>query len=142
MGNAMIPGFAQAASQAQLWVNELAAELHWNERRAWRLLKSVLRALQDFLPPSEMADLAAQLPVLLRGAYFEGWKPGAHAPGRRGGPDFLARIDAEFANDRLANSDNAIRAVFRLLERHVSVGEIEQVRHSLRKSMRELWPEH
>jgi uncharacterized protein (DUF2267 family) len=142
MGHVMVPGFPQAASQAQLWVNELAAELRWNERRAWRLLKSVLRALRDFLPPAEMADLAAQLPVLLRGACFEGWRPGAQIGEKRSRQDFLARIDAEFANDRLPDAEEAIRAVFRLLERHVSVGEIEQVRHSLRKSMRELWPEH
>jgi uncharacterized protein (DUF2267 family) len=138
----MVPGFPQAASHAQLWANELAAELRWNERRAWRLLKSVLRALRDVLPPSEMADLAAQLPVLIRGAYFEGWRPGAETSKGRGRQEFLARIDAEFANDRLGDGDAAIRAVFRLLERHISLGEVEQVRNSLRKSMRELWPEH
>lgn len=50
-----------AAEQAQQWVNELAKDLDWNEQEAFRLLKSVLHTLRDWLSPQETADLSAQL---------------------------------------------------------------------------------
>lgn len=137
-----IHSFAHAAEQAQQWVNELCADLGWSERRAYRLLRSVLHTLRDWLQPDEMADLAAQLPVLVRGVYFEGWSPSEAPPAERGKADFIARIDADFAEDIIHDTEAAIAAVFRLLDRHVSSGEISQVRASMRKSLRKLWPEH
>lgn len=67
--------FTHAAQQAQQGVNELARDLCWSEPSACRLLRSVLHTVRDWLSPAEMADLSAQLPVLIRGIYFEGWNP-------------------------------------------------------------------
>lgn len=137
-----IHSFAHAAEQAQRWVNELCADLGWNDRRAYRLLRSVLQTLRDWLQPEEAADLAAQLPLLVRGLYFEGWSPSAAPTAERSKADFIARVDAAFTDDPIYDTDAAIAAVFRLLDRHVSSGEVEQVRSSMRRSLRRLWPEH
>jgi len=137
-----IHSFAHAAEQAQRWVNELCADLGWSDRRAYRLLRSVLHTLRDWLQPDEMADLAAQLPLLVRGVYFEGWSPTGASTAERSKADFIARIDAAFTDDPISDTEAAIAAVFRLLDRHVSTGEIDQVRSSMRKSLRKLWPEH
>jgi len=67
MTETSIGTFSHAAQQAQQWVNELAAELGWNERRAHHLLKAVLTALRDWLSPEEAADLSAQLPTFDQG---------------------------------------------------------------------------
>lgn len=140
MGGTSIANFTQAAQQAQQWVNELADDLDWDERRAYRLLRCVLHALRDWLTQEEMVDLSAQLPVLIRGIYFEGWKP-LEAPVRdRKKADFIGRVQDSFSDDLLNDPDAAVTAVFRLLGRHVSHGEIVQVRNSMKKSMRELWP--
>ncbi|MGB3390133.1 MAG: DUF2267 domain-containing protein [Pseudaminobacter sp.] len=139
MSSTSITTFTQAAQQAQQWTNELAEDLGWPERRAYRLLRSVLQALRDWLPLSEMTDLAAQLPVLIRGIYFEGWKPLETPVAERKKEDFVARIQADFSDDLLNDPDAAVTAVFRLLSRHLSKGEIVQVRNSMKKSMRELW---
>lgn len=132
--------FPHAAQQAQQWVNELADDLDWDQRRASRLLRSVLHAVRDWLSPEEMADLSAQLPLLIRGIYFEGWKPTDVPVFERKKEDFVSRIEAEFADDRLYDTDAAIAAVFRLLNRHISHGEIIQVRNSMKKSLQQLWP--
>lgn len=139
MSSTSITTFTQAAQQAQQWTNELAEDLGWPERRAYRLLRSVLQALRDWLPLSEMTDLAAQLPVLIRGIYFEGWKPLETPVAERKKEDFVARIQADFSDDLLNDPDAAVTAVFRLLSRHLSKGEIVQVQNSMKKSMRELW---
>jgi len=61
-----------------VWINELDERLGWNNKpRAYRLLKAVLHTLRDRLQINELADLAAQLPALLRGAYYEQWRPSA-----------------------------------------------------------------
>jgi uncharacterized protein (DUF2267 family) len=133
-----IPNFTQAGQQARQWVNELAEDLNWDVRRAYHLLRSVLQALRDWLSPEEMADLSAQLPTLVRGIYFEGWKPSETVWERRKDA-FILRIECDFSHN-LENPDAAVAAVFRLLDRHISHGEIVQVRNSMRKSLRELWP--
>ena len=140
MGGTSIARFSQAAEQAQQWVNELAGDLGWDERRAYHLLRCVLHALRDFLPHVEMTDLSAQLPVLIRGIYLEGWKPLETPVRDRRKKDFIARVQKAFSDDLLNDPDAAVAAVFRLLARHVSGGEIAEIRDSMKKPLRELWP--
>ncbi|CDX56246.1 conserved hypothetical protein [Mesorhizobium plurifarium] len=132
--------FIHAAEQAQQWVNELAKDLDWDEQSAFRLLKAVLHTLRDWLSPEEMADLSAQLPTLVRGIYFEGWNP-AEPAWERKKRDFVICVRNSFGYDPEIDTDKAIGAVFKLLDRHISHGEIVQVRNSMKKSLRELWPE-
>jgi uncharacterized protein (DUF2267 family) len=142
MTTTTIASFTQAAQQAQHWVNELSDDLMWNPHRAYRLLRSVLHTLRDFLSPEEMADLAAQLPVLVRGVYFEGWKPQEGlAPGRKK-EDFVVRVERDLSDEVFLNPDHAIAAVFKILDRHLDQGEIAQVRNSMKKALRRLWPAH
>lgn len=138
-GTSMV-NFTHAAQQAQQWVNELAEDLNWNERRAHHLLRCVLHALRDWLSPEEMTDLSAQLPVLIRGIYFEGWKPLETPVWERKKEAFIERVQDAFSDDLLNDPDRAVAAVFRLLDRHVSHGEIVQVRNSMKKTLRDLWP--
>ena len=140
MNQTTVSTFTQAAQQAQHWVNELAAELHWSEQHTYRLLKAVLHTLRDWLSQEEMADLSAQLPVLIRGIYFEGWKPSDTPVWERKKRDFVISVRTSFGPGAPVDIDAAISAVFKLLDRHISHGEIAQVRNSMKKSLRELWP--
>jgi uncharacterized protein (DUF2267 family) len=140
MSGTSIANFTQAAQQAQQWVNELAEDLGWTQPRAYHLLRCVLHALRDWLSPEEMTDLSSQLPVLVRGIYFENWKPLETPVWERRKEDFIARVEDAFPNDAANDPDEAVRAVFRLLDRHISHGEIVQVRNSMRKPLRDLWP--
>lgn len=131
--------FTRAAEQAQHWVNELAEDMGWDEHDALRLLRTVLHAIRDWLSIEEVADLSSQLPTLIRGLFFEGWT--ADEPVRdRNKRDFVIRVRHGFGYDPNLDYDRAISAVFTLLDRHVSHGEIVQVRHSMKKALRQLWP--
>lgn len=121
------------------WLDELCDDLDGFDRpAAYRLLRETLHATRDFLSVDEAAHLAAQLPVLVRGVYYEGWDPSRTPVKPRGKADLMARIEARFDTSPLEDPDRAVSAVFDLLRRHVSYGEFEQVQGAMRKSIREL----
>lgn len=122
------------------WLNELCDDLEWEEKpRAYLLLRETLHALRDLLVVDEAADLAAQLPVLIRGIYFEGWDPSKTPVTMRSKADLFDRVSARFAKRPLEDPERAVAAVFDLLRRHISFGEFDQVRSAMRKPIRELW---
>jgi uncharacterized protein (DUF2267 family) len=125
-----------------IWINELDERLGWNNKpRTYRLMKAVLHALRDWLPLNEMADFGAQLPELVRGAYYEQWRPAITPVKKRNKEEFLARVDQSFKQDPIPKTAEAVIAVFELLSRKITAGEIEDVRHSLPQELRNLWPE-
>jgi uncharacterized protein (DUF2267 family) len=125
-----------------IWINELDDRLGWNNKpRSYRLLKAVLHALRDWLQLNEAADLAAQLPTLLRGAYYEQWRPTTTPVKHRTRADFLARVEDSFKADPLAQPSQAVMAVFELLSKKISRGEIDDVRRALPQELRDLWRE-
>lgn len=122
------------------WLNLLCDDLGWGDRhRAYLLLREVLHATRDFLGVDEAADLAAQLPVLIRGVYYEGWVPARTPAHPRSKAAFIARITAAFHETPLEDPDRAASAVFDLLRGKISMGEMEQVAGAMRKPLRELW---
>ena len=121
------------------WLNELCDDLGWEKPRAYMLLHETLHVVRDYLTPDEAADLAAQLPVLVRGVYYDGWVPSKTPVKPRNKANLLARIEARFHKEPLEDPERAVSAVFDLLRRHVSWGEFEQVKHAMRKPIQELW---
>ena len=124
-----------------VWINELNKSLGWdNKARSYRLLRSVLQALRDWLQVNEAVDLGAQFPSLLRGIYHEHWRPVTTPAKDRSKQHFLARINREFVTDPIDDTAKAVVAVFRLLSEKVSDGEIADVRQALPADLRALWP--
>ena len=124
------------------WIRELDGYVQWeDEQRSYRLLRATLQTLRDWLDVNEASQLAAQLPMLLRGVYYEGWHPAATPVGERSRQDFIDRVQRAFGTDPLAYPEKAISDVFRLLSRRISEGEIKDVRLRLKKHVRDLWPD-
>ena len=95
------------------WINELDELLGWsNKSRSYRLLRSVLQALRDWLPVNEAADFAAQLPNLLRGVYYEQWRPATTPVKPRSKSDFLGRIDHAFVGDPILHTEDPCALLF------------------------------
>jgi uncharacterized protein (DUF2267 family) len=138
-----LEGLDHTVQLTHIWINDLDERLGWGDRaRSYRLLKSVLHALRDWLQVNESADLAAQMPALLRGVYYEQWRPAITPVRERGKAEFLARVEQSFLADRLERPAQAVMAVFDLLSEKISAGEIADVRHALPVDLRNLWPEH
>jgi uncharacterized protein (DUF2267 family) len=123
------------------WLKEIAETLGTTDRhRAYRALRAVLHALRDRLPVDEAAQLGAQLPMLVRGIYYEGWDPSHKPLKERHKEEFLAHIRRDFRDEPAVDAEQLARAVFTVLSRRVTEGEIEDVKHILPKELRELWP--
>jgi len=78
--------------------------------------------------------------MLIRGFYYEGWDPTGKPLRVRHKEQFLARIEQEFRGDDHLDSERVARAVFTVLAKRVTEGEIEDVKHVLPAEIRELWP--
>lgn len=120
----------------------LQDELRWDERHETYLaFRAVVHARRDRLPAEEAADLASQLPMLLTGVYYHGWRPGAVPVKIRDREEFLDRVRQGFdGTDLHPDAERITRAVFRLLEDRISQGEIEDVIQILPAEIRGLWP--
>jgi uncharacterized protein (DUF2267 family) len=129
------------------WLRDIGQRLgDQNRRHAYLALRGTLHALRDFLPISVSAHLSAQLPMLIRGMYFEAWDPSKTPAEDRSRDAFLGRV--EQAMERAMGNEESdltpeqvVRAVLGVLSERVTGGEIEQVRHVLKESVRELWPD-
>jgi uncharacterized protein (DUF2267 family) len=136
-----IETFSNTLQKTREWLRELMKDLGWqDEHKAYLALRSVLHALRDRLTVEEAAQLGAQLPMLVRGFYYEGWDPTGKPVRERHQERFLAGIKDHFRNDEGVFADKLARAVFKLLSKHISGGEIKDVKHTLPVELRDLWP--
>lgn len=134
--------FDRTLQTTHIWLDDLMQSLGWSDRhRAWHALRAVLQSLRDHLPVNDVAHLSAQLPLLVRGVFFEGWTPARTPLKERSGEQFLAHVNDAFLFDVEADARQIVAAVCRVLDKHVSAGEIDKVRHSLPAGIRSLWPD-
>lgn len=83
--------------------------------------------LRDRLPVNEAAQLAAQLPELVRGVYYEDWKPAVVPLTYRNAAGFLDRVADEAVLHGETEASFATTATARVLRQHVSDGELSDV---------------
>ena len=135
--------FGETFAQTQTWLHQIREELGgWMpDDYALQSLRAALHALRDQLTVDQSAHLSAQLPILIRGIYFEQWVPSATPARDRHEEIFLSRIQPYFAGkERAVDAKDVVRAVFKVLHRHISEGESEKIYNTLPKDIRRFWP--
>lgn len=134
-----IRGLDHSVEVTNIWLEELAAELGTgNRREAYRVLRAFLHTLRDRLTVEEAAELSAQLPVLVRGVFFQNWRPGRTPARYRDRNEFLARFAGEAGLEGESSVSYAAEAAMRTFRSHVSAGEIDDVLAVLPEDVREL----
>ncbi len=134
--------FEPSITKSEGWIRDMMEEAGWSDpRRAYSTMRAVLHTLRDRLTPHEAADLASNMPMLLRGLYYEGWHPENRPRKYRHREDFLDHVASLYARNRDEELEPSVAAVFRVLERHIPAGELEKVRAQLPKDIRSLWPQ-
>lgn len=133
--------FDKTVQTTNIWLKEIAEDIGPDRQRAYHALWAVLRALRDRLTLEDSAQLAAQLPLLVRGLYYDQWHPGEQPKRVRHRDEFLALVARDLGQIKPIDPEDASRAVFKVLDRHISRGEVEQVKQSLPAEIRSLWPQ-
>jgi len=135
-----IDTFEHSLQLTNIWLKDLMARLGTDDRHiAYLALRTTLHALRDRLTVEEAAHLGAQLPMLVRGLYYEGWRPAGKPLKEHSREAFVAHIEGEARNPNF-EAEPAIRAVLGMLAERVSAGEIKDVKSTLPRPLRELWP--
>jgi len=132
--------FENTQQKTAHWIESVAQNMGSTDmERSYHVLRSVLHAVRDRLPPNDAIHLAAQMPMLVRGFYYEGWHPSDKPERYRHKQDFLENIADDVPNLDPTQRERAATAVFSVLSHELSGGEAEHVRHALPEEVRELW---
>jgi uncharacterized protein (DUF2267 family) len=133
--------FDRTLHTTNLWLDEINAEIGPDRHLAWHVLGAVLRSIRDEMQVEQSAHFAAQLPLLVRGAYFDQYRPAVQPASDRSQEQFMARIQRDLDGSRPVNAEQAAAVVMRTLNRHITEGQVKKVRDSLPKGVRAMWPE-
>jgi|SRR5205809_5642865 len=125
--------------KTQEWIGTLATQSHLDKGDAYKALRAVLLTLRDRLPMEEAVHLGAQLPMMLRGLYYEGWKP-VQAPIKMSRDEFLRAVGQKIVTKGVVDPVRMTHDVLSVLERYLSDGELEKVKGILPKELQSLWP--
>lgn len=139
MSSSAIPVFDKTAQTTHLWLNEISEEIGLDDQQSWRITAAVLRAIRDRLPVELAAHLGSQLPLLVRGVYYDQFRPSAMPSRVRSLEEFLQLIAEELKFGKPVDTEDAARAVFNVLSRHLTAGQIEKVREALPEEVRAIW---
>ncbi|MBX3502678.1 MAG: DUF2267 domain-containing protein [Alphaproteobacteria bacterium] len=131
--------FDKTVQTTNIWLDEVMADVGPDRQVAWHVLGAVLRALRDRIPPELAAHLGAQLPLLVRGAYYDGFRPGARPSRIRDPDEFLAHVGEGLTDTRPVNVQDAVTSVFTVLSAHLPRGQCEKVRNALPQALKAMW---
>ena len=133
--------FDRTVQEANTWLRDVQSRLAPCDRQAaYSGLRAVLHVLRDRLPMEAVIGLSAQLPMLLRGLFLEGWRP-------VGGQSDLSDVDAFAAavGERLPPNfprqpNEVAEAVLAAMAEHLDPGETAKLARFLPARLRPLFP--
>ena len=136
-----VEGIDETVLKTRLWLREISDVLGAGDDRhpAYLALRAVLHALRDRLSTDQVAQFAAQLPMLVRGIYYEGWDPALTPEKVRSPQVFLARIAREACLQDAPDPARAVRSVAEVIRRHMSSGQFDEVLGVLPAGIRDLF---
>ncbi len=119
--------FDKTIQETNHWVKAMMQELETDNRRnAFTALRAVLQTLRDRVGPTNAVHLGAQLPMLLRGAYYEGWRI-TGTTREREIEDFIDHIHSNLPNNFPIPAERVARAGFAVLAEMVEPNERAKV---------------
>ncbi|UUP16727.1 DUF2267 domain-containing protein [Nitratireductor thuwali] len=133
--------FDKTIQTTNIWLNEIMADHGGDRQVAWHILGAVLKALRDRLPADLSAHLGAELPLLIRGLYYDQYQPSRQPDITRSQEAFLERVEEGLADIRPVDPAKATQTVFRVITHHIDLGQSAKVREALPKDLQALWPE-
>lgn len=136
-----LPVFDATLQKTNIWLDEISEVLGVNRHQAWGVLSAGLRSIRERLPVELAAHLGAQLPLLVRGTYYDQFRPAGQPLGYRTWEEFVQQMSSHLPATFDVDAGKAATAVFGVVTRHVTPEQVSKVRHALPEEVREHWPE-
>ena len=125
--------------ETNVWLKAVEEELQLdNRQQAYNALRAVLHALRDRVPPEVAIKLGAQLPILVRGFYYENWHTAGTPTKERHAQEFANHVGSELSPEFPVDPLDVVRGVFEVLWEKLDPGEFEKVMQHLPAPLREL----
>lgn len=125
--------------ETNVWLKAVEQELELDSRQqAYNALRAVLHTLRDRIPPEVAIKLGAQLPILLRGIYYENWHAAGTPTKERHAVDFADHVGSELPQQFPEDPLTVLRGVFEVLWEKLDPGEFDKVMQHLPAQLREL----
>jgi len=141
MSDTQVTALDHSVQQTNIWLKTLGEELHSEDRHdAYRALRAVLHVLRDRLTAEQAVHLGAQLPTMVRGIYYEGWRLSANPDSERQPADFAALVAAELPPSMGRDALRVTKAVFGPLAKELDRGETAKIIATMPAPLRSLWP--
>ena len=137
--------FEDNIKNASVLLQEVANELHTDDlNKAGRIFRAVLQSIRDRLPVTDAVQFAAQLPIFCKGIYFDQYDPDKAPTQIRDAQEWINYIrnkNAFAANNDFQQDEEitaAFKAVFQVLQRNMTDGQLQKVKESLNQDIQEL----
>ena len=131
--------FDKTLQTTHVWLNEIGETIGPDKQRCYHALRAVLFALRDRLTTEETFHLSAQLPMLVRGIFWDAYRPAGKPERIRSREEFLQKVMDRIGDIGPIGPQDCARAVFRVLDRHIPQGEMAKVKEMLPEQVRSLF---
>lgn len=137
-----VPILENNIHQTMDWIYAIEEACHWdvdNQKKAFAALRAVLHELRDLLPMESCAQLSAQLPLVIRGIFFENWRPRFIPTQEIKKEDFLSAIAETLYPYSDVNVEETTRGVLQVLAEKLPLGELENIVQNISKEIQDLF---
>lgn len=133
--------FDRTIQSTNIWLKEITASIGPDRQLAWKVLSTVLHKLRDRLPFEVSVHLGSQLPLLVRGVYYDQFRPSDQQDKTRHADEFIHEVAKWLSDVRPVDPKLAVIVVFGVLDRHIDPGQVAKVKGVLPHEIRALWDE-
>lgn len=137
-----IPILENNIHQAMDWIYAIEEACNWeeyNQKKAFAALRAVLHELRDLLPLEYAAQLSAQLPLLIRGIFFENWHPRFIPNQEIRKEDFLCAVSETLYPYQEIDVEETARGVLQVLGERLPAGVLEHIIMQAPRVIQELY---
>lgn len=128
--------FDIAVQKSNVWLKDIEQAGHLRSRfQAYTALRTVLHALRDCLPAAEAVKFSAQMPLLMKGVFFDGWKM-SPKPLRLTEQGFYAHIRRGLREQPGLEPRDALKAVLSGLYAHIEPPVVDALQLVLPREVR------